>query len=272
MESRLLKNHSSDDPKTNVSRSHRIKNEFSPDHLKNIQISQIFEYVLIIARKIYLNWSRLFVFLSRKRKIKVSPEPKKCSEALIWCEARAPIIEPQHVWITIRFGLFSPSVEQFRIRVPSEVPFFLLEYLRFHLAPIQRGGSKLFKFIICLSDRIWEADPISGIISRHSISLSSLLKCINFAYLWIWVVHFYSCTDAHVQIRWPQQTFSVFYYLSFSFSQSHLKTSSLHSLIPIDLLMVFNHCMPCTVLSIQRHMYYSHRSYTSHDILEKPAL
>ena len=83
MESRLLKNHSSDDPKTNVSRSHRIKNEFSPDHLKNIQISQIFEYVLYIARKIYLNWSRLFVFLSRKRKIKVSPEPKKCSEALI---------------------------------------------------------------------------------------------------------------------------------------------------------------------------------------------
>ena len=53
--------------------------------------------------------------------------------------------------------------------------------------------------------------------------------------------------------KWPQQTFSVFYYLSFSFSQSHLKTSSLHSLIPIDLLMVFNHCMSCTVLSIQRH-------------------
>ena len=148
-----------------------------------------------------LNWSRLFVFLSRKRKIKVSPEPKKCSEALIWCEARAPIIEPQHVWMTIRFGLFfdsitfrchcavnfqnrflfSPSVEQFRIRVPREVPFFLLEYLRFHFAPIQRGGSKLFKLIICLSERICEADPISGIISRHSISLSSLLKWFQFA-------------------------------------------------------------------------------------------
>ena len=79
-------------------------------------------------------------------------------------------------WIKINLSLFSPSVEQFRIRVPSEVPFFLLEYLRFHFAPIQRGGSKLFKFIICLSDRICEADPISGIISRHSISLSSLLK------------------------------------------------------------------------------------------------
>ena len=166
--------------------------------------------------------------------------------------------------ININLSLFSPSVEQFRIRVPSEVPFFLLEYLRFHFAPIQRGGSKLFKFIICLSERICEADPISGIISRHSISLSSLLKWtrINFAYLWVSVVHFYSCTDAHVQIRWPQQTFSVFYYLSFSFSQSHPKTSSLHSLIPIDLLMVFNHCIPCTVLSIERYMYYSHSTYT----------